>query len=78
MMRLPINAIESRVDGGFPRHHALPRARALAGASSATPEAVGRAIEDLGRSGYRPLHARLTAPEPSSILRARVAQGRNV
>ena len=42
------------------------------------PNAVARVIEELKRSGYRPLHARLTAPEPSSILRARVAQGRNV
>jgi hypothetical protein len=42
------------------------------------PNAVARAIEDLKRSGYRPLHARLAAPEPPSILRARVAQGRNV
>ena len=42
------------------------------------PNAVARVIEELKRSGYRPLHARLTAPEPSSILRARVAQGRTV
>jgi hypothetical protein len=43
-----------------------------------TPNGVARAIEDLKRSGYRPLHARLAAPEPSSILRARVAPGRDV
>ena len=42
------------------------------------PNAVARVIEDLQRSGYRPLHARLATPEPSSILRARVAPGRGV
>jgi hypothetical protein len=41
------------------------------------PNAVARAIEDLKRSGYRPLHARQAA-EPSSIPRARVAAGRDV
>jgi hypothetical protein len=43
-----------------------------------TSNAVARAIEDLKRSGYRPLHARLAAPGPSSIPRARVARARNV
>ncbi len=42
-----------------------------------TPNAVARAIEDLQRSGYRPLHARLAAPEPLSTPRAR-APGRDV
>jgi hypothetical protein len=44
----------------------------------ATPNAVARAIEDLQRSGYRPLHARLAAPEPSSIPQARAASGHDV
>ena len=43
-----------------------------------TPNAVARAIEDLTRSGYRPLHARQAAPGPSSIPRARVAPVRDV
>ena len=42
------------------------------------PNAVERAIEDLTRSGYRPLNARLAPPEGSSIPRARVAPGRDV
>ena len=43
-----------------------------------TPNAVARAIEDLKRSGYRPLHTRQAAPGPSSIPRARVAPVRDV
>jgi hypothetical protein len=43
-----------------------------------TPNAIARAIEDLKRSGYRPLHAPQAAPGPSSIPRARVAPGRDV
>jgi hypothetical protein len=67
-MRLHIDGIESRVeDGSFPRHQALPRVRALAGVQSATPEAVGRAIEDLGRSGYRPLRPSPMASDPASM-----------
>ena len=53
--------------GGLPRRHALPRIRELAGVLSTTPNTVARAIEDLKRSGYRPLHSTLAAPEPSSI-----------
>jgi hypothetical protein len=61
----PMERIESRVEGGgVPRHHALARVRAWVGVLSATPEAVGRAIEDLGRSGYRPLRSRLAEPSP--------------
>ncbi len=45
---------------------------------ASTPNAVARAIEDLKRSGYRPLHARQAAPEPSWIPRARAARGRDV
>ena len=61
--------------GGLPWGPALPRE--LDGVGIA-PNAVARAIEDLQRSGYRPLHACQAAPEPSSIPRARVAPGRDV
>ena len=43
-----------------------------------TPNAVARAIEDLKRSGYRPLHACPGAPELSSIPRAGVTPRRGV
>ncbi len=46
----PMERMESWVEGGgVPRHHARPRVRAWAGVLSANPEAVARAIEDLGR-----------------------------
>ena len=45
--------------GGLPWGPALPRE--LDGVGIA-PNAVERAIEDLTRSGYRPLHARLAPP----------------
>ena len=61
--------------GGLPWGPALPRELDGVGI---TPNAVSRAIEDLKRSGYRPLHACQAAPEPSSIPRARVAPGRDV
>jgi hypothetical protein len=67
----PMERIESRVEGGgVPRHQALPRVRALAGVLSGSPEAVARAIEDLGRSGYRPLRPRPMAPDPASMRHA--------
>jgi hypothetical protein len=58
----------------------LPQVPALARELSGvgiTGNAVARAIEDLKRSGYRPLHARLAAPGPSSIPPARVAPARD-
>jgi hypothetical protein len=61
--------------GGLPWGPALPRE--LDGVGIA-PNAVERAIEDLTRSGYRPLHARLAPPEGSLNPRARVAPGRDV
>ncbi len=72
MIRHPsMEWIESRCEGGGgPRHHALPRARALAGVLSASPEAIARAIDDLGRSGYRPLRPRPMAPDPASMRHA--------
>jgi hypothetical protein len=62
-----------RVD--LPRVPARPREL---GGVGITSNAVARAIEDLKRSGYRPLHARLAAPGPSSIPRARVVPARDV
>jgi hypothetical protein len=71
MMRLHTDGIKPPVEGGgVRRHHALPRVRAWAGAPSATPEAVGRAIEDLGRSGYRPLWPIAMTPDPTSMKHA--------
>jgi DNA-binding transcriptional MocR family regulator len=57
------NAIEG---GGLPRSPALPSIWELADSSGANPNAVTRAIEDLKRSGYRPLHPRPAAPQPLS------------
>ena len=59
----------------LPRVPALPRE--LDGGRT-TPNAVARAIEDLQRSGYRPLHTCRGVPELSSIPRARVAPRRDV
>ena len=59
----------------LPRVPALPRELDGVGI---TPNAVARAIEDLQRSGYRPLHTCRGAPEFSSIPRARVAPRRDV
>ena len=61
--------------GGLPGDPALTRE--LDGVGIA-PNAVERAIEDLTRSGYRPLHALLAPPERSSIPRACVAPVRDV
>jgi len=67
----PMERIAPRFgDGGVPRHHTVPRVRALAGVLSANPEAVARAIEDLGRSGYRPLRTRPMASDPASMRHA--------
>ena len=59
----------------LPRDPALPKELEGVGI---TPNAVARAIEDLQRSGYRPLHTCRSAPELSSIPRARVAPRRDV
>jgi len=60
----PMERIESRFEGGGgPRHQA-------AGVVSTDPDAVARAVEDLGRSGYRPLRARPMAPDPASMRHA--------
>ena len=61
--------------GGAPRGAARPRK--LDGVRI-TPNAAARAIEDLRRSGYRPLHARVAVPEPSAIPWARVAPRRDM
>jgi hypothetical protein len=59
--------------GGSPREQALPSGRELAGFFD--PNTITRAIEDLKRSGYRPLHPRPAAPESSAIQRAEPLQG---
>ena len=41
--------------GGVPGDQALPSIRELAGSLGIDPNTVARAIEDLKRSGYRPL-----------------------
>jgi DNA-binding transcriptional regulator YhcF (GntR family) len=53
--REPTEPVKYVVEGGGPRGRALPSGRALA--SFLDPNTVTRAIEDLGRSGYRPLAA---------------------
>ena len=49
------------------RRPARPGIPALVGGLDTTPSSVARAIEDLKRSGYRPLHSGLTAREPALI-----------
>jgi hypothetical protein len=67
----PMERIASRFEGGgVPRHRALPRVLAFAGVVGTDPEAVARALEDLGRSGYRPLRPQPMAPDPGSMGRA--------
>ena len=63
--------------GGLPQNQALPSIRELAGFLGINANTVARVIEDLTRSGYRPLHARRADPKLSSIPRARVAPGRD-
>src|SRR5437867_5200492 len=53
--------------GGVPRDQALPSIRELAGFLGIKPNPVVRAIEDLKRSGYRPLRPRLAAADSWSI-----------
>ncbi|PYM56720.1 MAG: hypothetical protein DMD79_21255 [Candidatus Rokuibacteriota bacterium] len=48
--------------GGVPRIQARPRLPELAGFPGITPNTVARAIEDLNRSGYRPLSPPGSAP----------------
>jgi uncharacterized membrane protein YeaQ/YmgE (transglycosylase-associated protein family) len=57
------NVIEG---GDLPRSPALPSIPELVDSSEITPNAVTRAIEDLKRSGYRPLRARPAALPPLS------------
>ena len=42
--------------GGVPRDQTGPSIREQAGFPAINPNTVARAIEDLKRSGYRPLH----------------------
>jgi hypothetical protein len=48
--------------GGVARNQARPSLPELAGFPGITPNTVARAIEDLNRSGYRPLHPPGIAP----------------
>jgi DNA-binding transcriptional regulator YhcF (GntR family) len=52
---------------GLARGPSLPSIRELSDPSGATSGAVTRAIEDLKRSGYRPLHPDPTGPPRASI-----------
>jgi len=63
--------------GGVPRNQALPSIRELAGFLDINANTVARVIEDLKRSGYRPLPP-LTAAAPSSIPRVLPGPGRHL
>jgi len=52
---------------GVPRDQARSSIRELGGFLGSNPNTVARTIEDLKRSGYRPLRPRLAAPDPWSI-----------
>ena len=60
------NVIEG---GGLPRSPARPSIPELADSSGINPNAVTRAIEDVKRSGYRPLRARPAALRPELFAR---------
>ena len=62
--------------GSAPRHQVLPSLRELVGFLGITPNTRVRAIEDLTRSGYRPLLP-LTVAAPSSIPRVPPGPGRH-
>jgi len=49
---------------GVPRDQARSSIRELGGFLGSNPNTVARTIEDLKRSGYRPLRPRPEAPEP--------------
>ena len=63
MAKAPTNVIKG---GGLPRSPVLPSIPELADSSGGVPNAMTRAIEDLKRSGYRPLRPRPTALQPLS------------
>ena len=67
--RRPLAEPLTNVLGGGrpPRGHARPNIRELAGCLDINPNPVARVLEELERSGYRPLAPGLTAPAPSSI-----------
>jgi DNA-binding transcriptional MocR family regulator len=62
--------------GSTPRNRALPSSRELVGFLGINPNTRVRAIEDLKRSGYRPLLPP-TAGAPSSIPRVPPGPGRH-
>jgi hypothetical protein len=53
------------IEGGVRRAKAMPSSRELAGFLE--PNTVTRAIEELQRSGCRPLHSRPEAPASSAV-----------
>ena len=75
-MRLPVDAhgrilVRSQLTdqlkhviegGGVPRDPAWPSIREMAGGLGSNPNPAARAIEDLKRSGYRPLRPCPEAP----------------
>jgi hypothetical protein len=71
MAKAPTNVIKG---GGLPRSPVLPSSPELADSSEGDPNAVTRAIEDLKRSGYRPLRPRSAALQPCPALERLRAQ----
>jgi hypothetical protein len=63
--------------GGFPRSPARPSIREMVGGLGSNPNPAARAIEDLKRSGYRPLRLAQRRLEPSSIPGAATVNGRH-
>jgi len=61
------------IEGGGRRARAMPSSRELAGFLD--PNTVTRAIEELKRSGSRPLHSRPEAPASSAVPGAPPPQG---
>jgi len=64
--------------GGAPRDQARPSMRELVGFLGSNSNTAARAIEDLKRSGYRPLRPCPETPEPSSIPGAPTVKGRQL
>jgi hypothetical protein len=61
------------IEGGVRRARAMPSSQELAGFLE--PNTVTRAIEELKRSGCRPLHSRPEAPASSTVRGAPPPQG---
>jgi len=63
--------------GGVRRDQARPSMRELVGFLGSNANTAARAIEDLKRSGYRPLRPCPETPEPSCIPGAPTVKGRH-